>query len=372
MKWRTIGSIALALGILSGCASNKTSTAIPPTTSVNAEAAQLAEQYLAKRPNAGIVVGIIKDGKQWVQGYGKVNGDASRVPDGNTIYEIGSITKVFTGLALADAVEQGSLNLDDTIKSVLPANVQAANGVNDVTFKQLVTHTSGFPRLSNDLFTNADMNDPYKHYDRDMLYASLSDVDLEPIDGLSAYSNYGMALLGQLLADQARQPYETLVVERINKPLGMNDTVFTLSSDQEQRLNRGYNAATNEQTPNWNLNSFAPAGGLRSSANDMLIFMQAQLAETTPAIKRSHTVLFEGSPNNVAYAWQIAKSKEGQEMYWHNGGTGGYVSFLGFDRTGKFGVIVLSNYGDALTGDDSIDRLGITLMRSLQTTTLQP
>lgn len=372
MKWRTIGSIALALGILSGCASNKTSTAIPPTTSVNAEAAQLAEQYLAKRPNAGIVVGIIKDGKQWVQGYGKVNGDASRVPDGNTIYEIGSITKVFTGLALADAVEQGTIKLDDSIKSLLPTNVQVANGVGDITFEQLVTHTSGVPRLPDDLFTNADMNDPYKHYDRDMLYAGLSDVDLGPVDGLSVYSNYGMALLGQLLADQARQPYETLVVERINKPLGMNDTVFSLSADQESRLNRGYNAATNEQTPNWNLNSFAPAGGLRSSANDMLKFIQAQLAETTPAIKRSHTVLFEGKPNPVAYAWQIAKFINGQEMYWHNGGTGGYVSFLGFDRTGKFGVIVLSNYGDALTGDDSIDRLGITLMQSLQTTSLEP
>lgn len=340
--------------------------------SLSARADKLAEDYLAKRPQAGIVIGIVHGDQRWVRGYGVSAGTGSAAPDGRSIYEIGSITKVFTGILLARMVEDGQVALDDPITKYLPAGTAVAPAAQAITLRQLATHTSGLPRLPENLeATVKDMGDPYADYTIDDLYASLAEVKVAANAGkTSEYSNYGVSLLGQLLAEKAGRPYAELVEEWITAPLGMDDTATSVSADRQPRLVAG-RTPQGEPTKPWTFQGAAPAGALRSTGDDLLAFIAANLDPAQTVLSRSHTELFAQPELALAYCWLISTMPDGQVVRWHNGGTGGYVSFLGMDKQRGIGVVVLSNHGDAAAGDSSIDELGMTLIQEAQTLALE-
>jgi serine-type D-Ala-D-Ala carboxypeptidase/endopeptidase len=264
------------------------------------------------------------------------------------VFEIGSITKVFTSLVLADMVERGEVTLDTPVRQLLPGTVKVPerNG-KQITLLDLSMQVSGLPRMPNN-FRPGDLANPYADYDAAKLYEFLSGYALtRDIGEKYEYSNLGVGLLGHALARKAGMSYEALVRARVLAPLGMKDTSVTLSADQKKRLAAGHNAAL-APVKNWDLDAIAGAGALRSTANDMLKFLAANLELTdTPLKAAMRRMRWERRPTgmdgvDILMAWHTL-AREGREMVWHNGGTGGYHSFAGFDPVKKTAVVVLCN-----------------------------
>src|SRR5262245_7915685 len=317
----------------------------------------LGERVDTHGQSVGIVVGVVEPSGRRLIAYGqRAKGDA-RPLDGDTIFEIGSITKVFTSLLFADAVGRGDVALTDPIAKYLPATVKVPerNG-RSITLVDLSTHTSGLPRLPTN-FAPKDMSNPYVDYSVQQMYDFLSTYQLtRDIGSTWEYSNLGGGLLGHVLARRAGMDYEALVRSRITAPLGMSSTSITLSADQQRRLAVGHNDKL-ASVPNWDLPTLAGAGALRSTANDMLTFVAANLgAVPSPLASAMSAMLTERKPTGmpglaVALAWHIA-TRNGDDLIWHNGGTGGYRSFIGFSPRTKVGVVVLSNTSTSAGVDD--------------------
>jgi CubicO group peptidase (beta-lactamase class C family) len=301
----------------------------------------------AKR-SVGIVVGLIDDKGARVITFGKPSVEGKQVLDGNSVFEIGSVTKVFTATLLAIMVERGEVSLNDPISKYLPKTVKTpTRDGKEITLLDLATQTSGLPRLPTN-FAPKDPANPYADYSVDQLYAFLSGYTLtRGIGEKYEYSNLGVGLLGHILTLRAGMDYETLVRKRICQPLRMDDTKITLTPELQARLVTGHNQAL-KPVANWDLPTLAGAGAIRSTVNDMLKFVAANIGLTKSpllaAMQRAHQSQREtGQPDlSIGLNWHILK-KFDSEIVWHNGGTGGYHSFIGFDKKNRRGVVVLSN-----------------------------
>lgn len=317
----------------------------------------LVDRIDRDRQGVGIIVGLTGAGGRHIVAYGNrdIGIDAPLGP--HTMFEIGSISKVFTSLVLADMVTRHEVALTDPIEKFLPAGVKAPtrNG-KSITLEDLSTHTSGLPRLPTNMKPKDPAN-PYADYSVDQLHAFLSDYALtRDIGSKYEYSNLGGGLLGYLLARRAGMPYEALVRARVTGPLAMPNTGIELNENQRARLAVGHNAQL-KPVPNWDLPTLAGAGALRSCTDDLLTFVEAAMgAKTTPLAPAFATMLATRRPTGnpgmeVALAWHII-ARNGREFVWHNGGTGGYRSFIGYDKAANVGVVVLSNTSTAAGVDD--------------------
>jgi CubicO group peptidase (beta-lactamase class C family) len=256
---------------------------------------KLGAEYLAKRPNAAVVVGVYQRGTNSVTGFGRVSAANRATPDGETIFEIGSITKVFTAVALAQLVNEGQVKLEDPISRFLPEGATAPQkDGREICLVHLATHSSGLPRLPDDLLSSAkDELNPYVDYQPANLYQSLSSLELKSAPGQKMfYSNFGYGVLGHLLELKTGKPYETLVREIVCAPLAMSNTVIELSAEQQDRLSPGHDPKGNV-VPNWDFAALAPAGAFRSTANDLLKFVEANLRNEPTAISRALTLAQE-------------------------------------------------------------------------------
>lgn len=316
---------------------------------------------------AGVVVALVEAGEARVFGYGRksLNGADASPPDGKTVFEIGSATKTFTGLLLADMVARGEVKLDDPVQKYLPDSVKVPQaGDTPITLLHLATHMSGLPRMPDNMAPKDPLN-PYADYTEKQLYEFLSRCKpaREPGEAFE-YSNFGAALLGHALARRSGKGYEELVVERVSKPLGMAETRVALTPEMRKRLAPGYNA---DLTPakNWDLAVFAPAGALRSTADDMARYVVANAdpkrgGELAGAIVASHAVQGRADVNNdIALCWHVSANKS-LPFVWHNGQTGGYHSFVGFVPGKDLGVVVLANTASGLP-----DQVGAALLRRM-------
>lgn len=281
--------------------------------------------------------------------------------DENTEFEIGSVTKTFTGVLLAQAVENDEVTLDTTLGEVFG---DRAGGAAEVTLRQLTTHTSGLPRLEpggilTSISSGVLHTDPYQQSEEELL-AGLSSLDApEPVDpeaGEGAYSNYGVALLGQALAEAAGTDYQTLLQERIFEPLGMFDTYLPVTRDGlAADAPRGYAAGGIPSSP-WTMHASAPAGGIRSTTADMTRYLQAVMSGDLAGAEAATTplaLLREGREIGCGWMMRVPESGE-QHVTYHNGGTGGYSSIVGFTPEGD-ALIVLSDTTRAV--DDALDVL---------------
>jgi serine-type D-Ala-D-Ala carboxypeptidase/endopeptidase len=324
--------------------------------------ALLKERIDREKQSPGIVVGIIDSTGQRVIPYGHLSRAKADPIDGDTLFEIGSITKVFTALALLQLSEQKVLNLDDPIAKFLPPTVKTPefNG-KAITLLNLATHTSSLPRLPDNL-TPADNQNPYADYTVEQLYSFLSSYKLPREIGAYEYSNLGAGLLGHLLSRKAGVDYETLISTQIAQPLQMQDTRIHLSPDQTARLATGHDQR-NRAVPYWDLPTLAGAGALRSTANDLLKFLAANLdlqsAPINASLKKTHTIQQQtDQPNTtIALGWHVLKVKD-SEIIFHNGGTGGFRSFIGFSKTERLGIVVLGN------SENGVTDLGLHLLDS--------
>jgi CubicO group peptidase (beta-lactamase class C family) len=291
-----------------------TTTKEDPATLSDAEIKTLLKDCIdGDKLGVGLVVGMIDSNGTRVVSYGKVdNASTNQEVNGDTLFEIGSITKVFTRLLLYDMIARGEMHMDDPVQNYLPASVRMPTlHSKQITLWDLVTHTSGLPR---------DMHRPYKV---DQLYAFLTSHKLRREPGEQfEYSNIGFALLGHVIALKAGQDYETLVRDRICRPLHMDSTAITLTPELKARRAVGHEPA-NHSSSYIGLQGLPGAGALFSTANDMVKLASAKLGftpcEQTPFVKRAAN---------------------------HNGGTYGFSTMLAFESKPRRALVVLSNCRD--------------------------
>jgi CubicO group peptidase (beta-lactamase class C family) len=329
----------------------------------------LAVRAMRSGRRIGLVLGCRAGGEDRRVGYGRLRTDAPDTPDGDTIFEIGSITKVFTGLLLADLAEEGIVGLYDPLASYLPSSLRVpTRGERQITLGDLASHTGGLPRDPKGTLGRwlRHRHNPYAALSVEELYAGLARTRLRRRPGGRVkYSNLGAGLLGQALARAAGQPYEELVRERICVPLGLADTMITPTGEQTARLATGHNRR-GRPVPPFQLPALAGAGALRSTATDLLRFLEANLdpahSPLADQLERTQQPRV-GQPSGwgVGLGWSIAPPQDAGPVLWHNGGTSGFRSFTALDREAGTAVVVLSNTAR------SVDRLGLWLLKALST-----
>ncbi len=315
------------------------------------------ENRIADEKLVGIVIGIVDENTTTYFSYGEKKAGDGESPDEHTVFEIGSISKVFTGILLADAVARGEVAYADVIEKHLPDGVSVPTRDGKlITLEHLSVQNSVLPRMPNNFRPKSALN-PFADYTYEHLYECLGDVELDhDIGEKYAYSNLGVGLLGHLLERATGQTYEALVVERIAKPLLMPDTCIALNDDLQERLAPGHMGR--RQVSNWDIPTLAGAGAIRSTAKDMTAFLSANLGYIeTPlrnAMNESHRPRAQagGAQMKIGLGWHILSAKGPGPVVWHNGGTGGYRTFAGFVKETRTGVVVLTNVGGA--GHDDI------------------
>lgn len=318
-------------------------------------------------PSTGIGVSIAISAK----GVTKVFDYGAAKP--GSVYEIGSLTKTFTATILAQMVAQKKVKLEDPVRSLVPksAGLPAASGP-EITLLDLSDQHSGLPRLPANLPTG-ETTDPYANYDAKALYDAVKTQGLaKPAKPELTYSNFGVGLLGQLLADKAGTSYEALLTKEITKPLGLGDTTITLSANQKGRLLAGHDGHEKEVPP-WNFKALAGAGAIRSTAADMIVYLNAQIHPFVPknsspeiatintAIKSTHEERAEaGKGEHIGLNWF---RYDDTGSYWHNGATGGFSSYAEFNADRDYAIVVLCNR--TLGRDSFADQLGHHIVQRL-------
>lgn len=297
--------------------------------------------------NPSIAIGIVDNKGTRFYNFGKVKKEGKEV-DEHTIYEIGSITKTFTGILLAKQVIDGKVKLDDPINNYLPSDIKVPViwSSDEITFGNLSDHTSGLPRLPGN-FKPANWNNPYVDYSIEQLYEFISSYKpVQKVGYVYEYSNLAQGLLGHILALNAEISYDSLLKRDIGSALDMQETKITFDEKMENNLAIGHYSVGFE-TDSWDLITLAGAGGIRSSSFDMTKYLSANLGLIeTPlynAMQLSHKPRHhKASSQSVGLGWHISKGDE-DNVIMHSGGTGGYRAFVGFVKEKSKGVVVLSN-----------------------------
>ena len=329
---------------------------------------KLAAAYLEDEQNVGLVVGVIRGGQPEVYGYGHISRERRDRPDGQTVFEIASVGKTFTATLLADMHLQQEVDWSDPLLDYLPEgiNVPQQNG-RQITLFDLATHTAGLPSLPPNFYVVDQLN-PYKHFTVADMYYGLTLTEISGTLGQSyAYSNFGYGLLGHALERRAGMRYEQLVQSRICQPLGLESTKITIDDSMRERLAIGHDGGV--AVPIWEDLTMAGAGSLLSTADDLLAYLAAHcdtklagplgpaLQETTR--KRRPT---DSSQTSIGLGWHI-DSEHALDIVWHNGGSGGSSSYIGYVAGSQDAVVVLSN------STNSVDELGKQILYLLHYTT---
>ena len=333
------------------CDNDKTSTG-PQFDSLEEEIDYIAEQYV----KVGAVIGVInKQHERLVFSYGTKSINNNEPLDANTVFEIGSITKTFTA-TIAAQMYLNDYFLDDTVSHYLPVEqvtMPSKDGV-EIRLIHLLTHSSGIARsprgTSYPYPPEYDPLNPYAAYTTNHIYDYLTNYcTLEFTPGTWwLYSNTGMGLMGYIEGKVDSTSYEVVLTREIFDVLGMDNSTLFLTDQQLNNLAIGHNVDT-QITPNWNAEAiFQGAGFIKTSLNDMFKYLEANLGSVqTPlrdAMDMAHEPQFhQGSMGDIGLAWYILELDDGQTMIYHGGGTGGYDTFIGFNKSLSTGAVILFN-----------------------------
>lgn len=358
MRGARVVSIVFLAGVLATGARAQSASAtaswsaraLPPDSAILA----IITQRVSEKRSAGIVVGVIDpDGRSRVVAYGDP-GPGQPPLDGNSVFEIGSISKVFTATVLAELVQDGKVHLDDPAQEYVPATVHLPTRDGKViTLANLSEQNSGLPRMPTN-FHPADTANPYADYTVQQMYDFLDHYQLTRDPGEKfEYSNLGVGLLGNVLARAAGTSYEAMERERVWTPLGMTHTAITFTPWMKAHLALGHDEE-GHVVENWDIPALAGAGAIRSTTTDMLRFLDANLHPERGRLERAMAFAHEerapAGNMMIALNWLILRAGA-DTIIWHNGGTGGYRTFIGFEPSRKVGVIIMTNSGGAGADD---------------------
>ena len=314
---------------------------------------------------ASIVVGVISPNGTQVSAYGNISKANNTTVDGNTIFNIGSLTKLFVGISLMDMVNQGLVRLDDPLEKYLPANVTVPTYQgHKITLEDLITHTSGLPYWPPGWCNPTCFNN---YYTTQEVYQFLSNSSLATRPGVKdVYSNFGSGLLGHALSLKAGVPLEQLFEDRILNVLGMNSTGIAMNAtgvsvpeDIKSRFAKGH-IAGNESDLVFFPQAVQGAGAMYSTVNDLLKFLSANMGlidtKLNDAMQESYTIRHPVSEFQLPFVdpsghespahgyvgsdWNI-QTDLGRKIIWRNGGIDGYSSLIAFNPDKQLGVAIL-------------------------------
>lgn len=294
--------------------------------------------------STGLIVGVVTTaGPRLVVAAGLER--PGKEIDDHTLFEIGSITKAFTGILLADMVNRGEVTLDQPVAELLPSGVRVpSRGGKQITLGDLASQVSGLPRLPSNM-RPADNTNPYADYTVDQMYEFLGAHELRRDPGAQyEYSNLGVGLLGHALALKAGKPYEQLVRERVLAPLGMTSTGIVLDATMKAHMSEGHDPS-GRVVPLWDIPTLAGAGALRSSLNDMMKFAAAVLSPPDNAVGRA--IRLAVAPRfranqvlSLGLNWHRVVL-DGDTVIFHNGGTAGFRTYVGVNPRDGIAVVLL-------------------------------
>ncbi|MCC1485546.1 serine hydrolase domain-containing protein [Winogradskyella immobilis] len=310
-----------------------------------------------------ISIAIIKNGKINYYGIIKESDTISTIENQKSVFEIGSISKVFTSTLLADFVIEGKVKLNENIGNYLKTSIK--NNI-EISFVDLANHTSGLPRLPINLdLTKVDLKNPYKEYKEKELKEYLSKHLELSNKGKNQYSNLGAGLLAYILSKISDDKYENLLQNNIFSKYDMQNSTTDITKIKG-KLVTGLNNEGKE-VPNWDFAVLAGAGGILSTIEDLSYFAISQFDYSNNELKLTREKTFEINENmDIGLGWHIIKSQSENHWYWHNGGTGGYSSSMVIDEKSKNGIIILSNVSAFNPNMGNIDKLCFELMKTLE------
>ena len=306
-------------------------------------------RFLAKKPPSAVVVGVYKDGRIRIKGYGPQNANEPLIPDKSTVFQIGSLSKLITCAALQRMADDGSVELDANLKELIGDRYELSPRVEAITLRQLAAHTSGFPRVPDVLLKKIRetvgkeniMVNPYSHLDLTDIMQYLKSPDGLKPPGKFSYSNYGLGLLGHVLEIVSDQTLETLAIEKVLKPLEMKNTGITIKTEIKQAMINGY-TSKGLNTPLWTFGALGGAGAFYSTMHDLMQFIISHMSDKSPTSKSLIDMLFKSE-----IGWMQAGIFErffgNNGFFWHDGMVGGYSSYMALDPRKRTGVAILTN-----------------------------
>ncbi len=387
-RWRMVTLfrvvlLVMALPLLAtGCRTFSTRVLLDPTPAVERlqagggigpEVDCLARPLVESGEIKGIAVGVLaSDGRTSCFGYGCTRTvDDPQLPEGDTLFQVGSVSKLFLTALLAVLVEEGALHYEDTVRSILPPEVPLNEEIGKVTLYELATNTGGLPRqpsslsqlwnFTSFLFTGRNL---YAYFDKPYLYHYLRNKNIKPREARDyVYSNIGFGLLAHLIVVKTGRPYHELLEEKICRPLNLRDTTFEPTEDQKKRLAIGHVGGQprfmrrgHPMAP-WDMGEIlGPPGCLYSTANDLLIFAKANLGmlghPLEPVLASTQRVQLSRPTEDVALGWLINYFGEDRsKIIYKQGVMSGYASYIGMDPRTRTAVVVLYN---TFTWDEKI------------------
>ncbi len=359
------------------CPHSLAAQGIPPAASPQASPSpaerDLIEKALLPLPTkVQVAVALVQGDSVRFLGAERTAGGIQYIDNRESVFEIGSITKIFTATLLARQVQKGALKLDDAVRRLVPFELKTPgrDGV-DVTLKHLASHTSGMchqpPGIGFHAMIHGHSKDPFWDFDQARFEEFLKeDMKLDFTPGTKyQYSNMGMSLVGYVLALKTGKSYEALLQEEIFKPLGMKWSSSNLSSVKSHVVTGILKEG--EESPNWDMHALAPAGNVKTCAEDFAKFAQAQFAPD-PAMAMTQQPVFKIEDGYyVGLGWHIIDRKNGERWLNHGGGMGGYTAIVNINMKRKQAAIVLSNLGNGHKLAENVSELGRGLLRNLET-----
>ena len=327
---------------------------------------KLVNKYVSENNSYGLVIGVFKNGKTLIKGYGTTQNGKNILPDSTTVFELASTSKLFTTSTLQLLIDNKELTVDTKIQNILGNKLKLPQSAQNTTVQHLATHLSGFPSLPNSFIAKMkDESNPYKDLVTQDIYDYLKTCEGKQPDGTFEYSNFGMGLLGHLLELKTGIKYEILVKERLLSKLEMNNTFITIDSINKKNIVQGYDENGNP-SPIWEDNVLTGAGSFLSNGVDMIKFIKANLNVNETPISKSLITTHEQQLNGeTGLGWMLPdkyiRFAGNENIVWHNGMAGGYSSFLAIDKVNNYGIIILSNKAVDVTS------LGMKLTLSLRT-----
>ncbi|MEA3418294.1 MAG: serine hydrolase domain-containing protein [Campylobacterota bacterium] len=362
-KFYTILLIILTLFIVIGCGSQSSAKInyLKTGNSFNQNEVDLIFLHTKIFPeNTQLSIAKIQNGSVYFYGVLRRDDIIETIENYDKVFEIGSLTKLFTSTLLTNLVLEEKLKLDDTIheKSNILLNQNPR-----ITYKQLANHTSGAPRWPTFWFRYL-TNNPFKNYDYKRLEDDLKfDLKLNNKPGeVYSYSNYGVSALGYALSKIENRSYEDLIQEKILSKLNMKSTT-TIRKNIQTNLVIGLDENGNH-ADNWDMIAFESAGAILSSVEDLSKFANASFDHSNKAFKLTQIPSFWKNDHfGVGLGWHISKTDYSETLHWHNGATGGYISSIVLDIKNKNGIIILSNVSLFNKNNKNIEELGLNLLK---------
>lgn len=334
--------------------------------SVSEEIAELISKHAALFPNnTQLSIALIDGEETTFIGVKRSKDRLEMIDNKEAIFEIGSVSKVFTSILFSNQLAQGNMALDDKLNSYLSFDEdKASEGSHKITLQMLANHTSGLPRIPQNMLPGmmANQQNPYSTYTGGLLEEFyLGEVILDNAPNATyAYSNLGAGTLGYILTKKAKLSYEYLLQQDILKPLGMNSTSTILSQIEPTRLVPGLNP-DGTIASNWDFTDAAVgAGGIKSCAVDMEKFIRKNFEEDEVYNLPQQSTFTVNPSLHVGLGWHISIDGD-YNLLWHNGGTGGYRSCIVLNKDSKKAILVLSNVSAFGSESEKIDNLCFSL-----------